>query len=194
MKNISIINIFKKIFTGILILIVFALLYVLLLLGESDSNLSSTNEGGSKIVAGTNIIFNGSNLNEIYADFYYSYVYNSTITPNNVKYTSKDKNRKLEMVYQSKDGFSYKLNLNAPKSNLMNTDMSNYTIVSDKNISVAGLIGVWMENDDNIIISSNTTNTAITFIFPKLDDDKIKFELSLYNLNNNKEQTNENKQ
>lgn len=170
------------------ILVVAALLYLMLLLGESDeatsTNILPKQTRLSQSVR--NLSLQNASFDEILQEFDGAMLVKPVVPESFELSQSGSKNDYiygLRAIYRLPDGQPYTIFAQRPISAMQSRNMDGLTLKAEKNIQFAGMIGVWLEDKNGVYIAANSETASYFIHFPLLHENEILSELSTLSLN-----------
>ena len=185
-------KIFKKISFYIILLLITVIIYVFLLLGEpNDINRPSLNINNSEIIdkpCNTMVLSSNINIQDIVDEFGVAVLSKDFIEPPIAANLSCEKLSggfvyKLNITYTLKDELKYTISSLRPIQSIYTTDFEGYRIITENNVVIAGMHGVWSENTNAVMIVCGNETTSFKIIFPKIEKEIILNEISKLKLN-----------
>ncbi len=183
-------NRLKKIFKYIILipvlLIIGALLYVMLILGETEhsgsTNLLQNNSIGKPA---RNLDLSQASFDTILEEFAAPMLVKNTLpqaltlksnSSGSIQYT-------LQASFTTENNVAYTIIAQRPGFTMQNRNTKGLQVHLDKSINFAGMMGAWLENDRQIQISANIEDVNFLILFPKISTEEVMRELSLLSLN-----------
>lgn len=164
-----------------IILIIFAIFYLFLILGESDDSSKGAFIHKSNTQQCRNLNLSNAQFDEIINEFGSAMLVKNNLPTRLELQCQGSKNNylyKLDAEYSTEGGSNYLISAYSPNILINSPNLKSYTLQQKKNITIAGMQALWFESKNSIKICLNNENVNYIILLPKISDNEIITELN----------------